>query len=136
MPLRGAEPLVGVAWAVIVPVMSPLVSGRNVIARLQLALGSRAMQGGPARVNWRGSWTESVADFELRLLMVTWREVLGAPVTCGPNCKLAGKMDSPSRSAVYAPVSGTVIVRVSGAPPASVVTGMFKAPNAGAAAGT
>jgi hypothetical protein len=45
---------VGLAWAKRVPVMSPLVSGRKVTEKLQLALGARPEQGGPERTNWRG----------------------------------------------------------------------------------
>ena len=68
-----AEPSVGVAWAKRVPVMSPLVRGRKVTAKLQDALGARAAQGALARTNWRGRATSRARDFAVRLLMVNWR---------------------------------------------------------------
>ena len=47
-----AEPSVGLAWAKRVPVMSPLVRGRKVTEKLQLAFGASPEQGGPLRTNW------------------------------------------------------------------------------------
>ena len=65
-----AEPSVGLAWAKRVPVMSPLVRGRKVTAKLQEALGASPEQGGPVRTNWRGSAISRARDLAVRLLMV------------------------------------------------------------------
>ena len=53
-------------------------------AKLQLALGARAAQGGPARTNWRGRATSRVRDLAVRLLMVNWRVPPRVAVGVGP----------------------------------------------------
>jgi hypothetical protein len=50
----------------------------------QLALGARAAQGGPLRMNWRGRATSRVRDLAVRLLMVNWRLPPRAPSGVGP----------------------------------------------------
>ena len=108
MAFNGALPSVGLAWAKRVPVMSPLVRGRKVTLKLQLALGARAVQGGPLTTNWRGSEMLRVRDLAVRLLIVIWRVRPKVLVGLGPKLDCAGMIWRPEFAAVYAPESRTV----------------------------
>jgi hypothetical protein len=90
MALRVAEPSVGLACAKRVPVTSPLVSGRKVTLKLQLAFGARPEQGGPLSTNWRGIAMLSARDLAVRLLMVNCRVRPRVPVGLGPKLAWAG----------------------------------------------
>ena len=98
--MRVAEPSVGLAWAKSEPVMSPLVRGRKATEKLQLALGARPEQGGPLRVNWRGSAMSSARDLAVRLLMVNWRVRPRVLVGLGPKLAWAGMIWRPISSVV------------------------------------
>src|SRR5260370_179762 len=90
MALKVAEPSVGLAWAKRVPVTSPLVSGRKVTLKLQLAFGARPEQGGPLSTNWRGIAMLSARDLTVRLLMVNGRVRPRGLVGLGPKWAWAG----------------------------------------------
>src|ERR1700729_2299914 len=103
-----AEPSVGVAWAKRVPVMSPLVRGRKVMANWQEALGASAAQGGLARTNWRGRAMSRGRGFAVGLLMMNSRVAPRVVVGAGPKLDWLGRIWRPEFSVVYAPVRGTV----------------------------
>jgi len=83
-------PSEGVAWALSVPGMLPLVRGRKATEKVQLALGARPPQGAPVSVNWRGIAIFRVTDFAVRLSIVNWRADASEPTGNGPYCSAPG----------------------------------------------